>query len=143
MPREWVSKFEFVIVSLSCLLKNAFYLEKHLGDIYYVWVCLWFFYFEESSKRCKLDCMLSSQVRVSEWIYALQLPECQETPCSKQSPNLVRILMLFKSCFIATSQLFKCQLHKNDQTHSKNSSPICRWIVWVCLNILWGWRLRG
>ena len=31
------------------------------------------------------DCvLLSYRVRVSEWIYTLQLPECQETPRSKQ-----------------------------------------------------------
>ena len=32
------------------------------------------------------DCMfLSCHVRISEWIHTLQLPECQRTPCSKQS----------------------------------------------------------
>ena len=35
------------------------------------------------------NCMLfSCHVRVSEWIYTLQLPECQGTPCSKQARNL-------------------------------------------------------
>ena len=31
----------------------------------------------------------------------------------------------------------------NGQTHSNNSSAICRRIVWVCLTILWDWRLKG
>ena len=31
---------------------------------------------------------------------------------------------------------------QNGQTHSNNSSAICRRIVWVCLTILWDWRLR-
>ena len=30
---------------------------------------------------------------------------------------------------------------KVGQTRSNNSSAICRQIVWVCLTILWGWRL--
>ena len=32
---------------------------------------------------------------------------------------------------------------QNGQTHSNNSSPICRRIVWVYLTILWSWRLKG
>ena len=32
---------------------------------------------------------------------------------------------------------------QNGQIQSKNSSAICRWIVWVCLTILWGWCLKG
>ena len=32
---------------------------------------------------------------------------------------------------------------QNGKTHSNNSSAICRRIVWVCLTILWGWRLKG
>ena len=35
------------------------------------------------------DCIfLSCQVRISEWIHTLQLPECQGTPCPKQVRNL-------------------------------------------------------
>ena len=30
----------------------------------------------------------------------------------------------------------------NVQTHSKNSLADCRRIVWLCLTILWDWRLR-
>ena len=29
------------------------------------------------------------------------------------------------------------------QTHSSNSSAICRRHVWMCLTILWGWLLKG
>ena len=37
----------------------------------------------------KIVCIfLSCHVRVSEWIYTLQWPECQGTPCSKQARNL-------------------------------------------------------
>ena len=32
---------------------------------------------------------------------------------------------------------------KNGQTHSNNSSAICRRIVLVCLTILWNWHLKG
>ena len=32
---------------------------------------------------------------------------------------------------------------QNGQTHSNNSSANCRRIVWVCLTILWAWRLKG
>ena len=39
--------------------------------------------------RKEVDCMfLSCQICISEWIHTLQLPECQETPCSKQVQNL-------------------------------------------------------
>ena len=37
----------------------------------------------------------------------------------------------------------KAPIPKNGQTHSNNSSAICRRIVWVCLTILWNWRLKG
>ena len=32
---------------------------------------------------------------------------------------------------------------QNAQTHWNNSSIICRRIVWVCLTILWNWRLKA
>ena len=32
---------------------------------------------------------------------------------------------------------------QNGQAHSNNSSVICRLIVWVCLIILWCWRVKG
>ena len=32
---------------------------------------------------------------------------------------------------------------QNGQTHSNNSSANCRRIVWVCLTVLWVWRLKG
>ena len=32
--------------------------------------------------------LLSCQVRVSEWIKTLSLPECHGAPCSKQARNL-------------------------------------------------------
>ena len=34
-------------------------------------------------------------------------------------------------------------ISQNGQTHSNNSSAICRRIVWVCLAILWDWRLKA
>ena len=37
---------------------------------------------------------------------------------------------------------FKRQPHEMVK-HSSNSSAICRRIVWVCLTILRGWRLKG
>ena len=32
---------------------------------------------------------------------------------------------------------------QNGQTHSNNSSAICWRFGWVCLTILWNWRLKG
>ena len=32
---------------------------------------------------------------------------------------------------------------QNGQSHSNSSSAFCQQIVWVCLTILWGWRLNG
>ena len=32
---------------------------------------------------------------------------------------------------------------QNGQTFLKNSSAVCQRIVWMCLSILWGWRLKG
>ena len=37
---------------------------------------------------CKTDCMLLCHVLVSEWIYTLELPECQGTSSSKQARHL-------------------------------------------------------
>ena len=37
---------------------------------------------------------------------------------------------------------FLAPISQNGQTHSNNSSGICRWIVWVCLTILWDWCLK-
>ena len=34
-------------------------------------------------------------------------------------------------------------ISQNGQTHSNNLLPICQWIVWVCLAILWDWWLKG
>ena len=34
-------------------------------------------------------------------------------------------------------------ISQNGQTHSKSSSSNWRRIVWVCLTILWDWRLKG
>ena len=35
------------------------------------------------------------------------------------------------------SKCDQIRISQNGQTHSKNSSTICRRIVWVCLTILW------
>ena len=37
----------------------------------------------------------------------------------------------------------KAPISQNAQTHSNNSSANCRRIVWVCMTILWDWRLKG
>ena len=34
-------------------------------------------------------------------------------------------------------------ISQNGQTHTNNSSANCRRIVWVCLTILWDWRVKG
>ena len=61
--------------------------------------------------------LLSCQVRISEWIHTLYLPECQGTPCSKQAwylkfmwlqldsnPQLISLTKLTKwlSCVVST-----------------------------------------
>ena len=61
-------------------------------------------------------------------------------PCLLSSTNWPLYL-----CKKATTR--KLTLHaptpQNGRTHSTNSSANCRQIVWVCLTILWGWRLKG
>ena len=43
----------------------------------------------QEQKTYKSVCMLlSCHVQILAWIYALKLPECQETPCSKQASYL-------------------------------------------------------
>ena len=44
--------------------------------------------FLEDSWTFMVGLFLSCHVHVSEWIYTLELPECQGTPCSKQAWNL-------------------------------------------------------
>ena len=39
--------------------------------------------------------------------------------------------------------IFRVPPSESRQTHSNNSSANCRRIVWVCLTILWGWRLKS
>ena len=34
-------------------------------------------------------------------------------------------------------------ISQNGQTYSKNPSAIYQRIVWVCVTILWDWRLKG
>ena len=41
------------------------------------------------------------------------------------------------------SLTLKTQIPQNSQTDSNNSSANCQRIVWVCLTILWNWRLNG
>ena len=42
-----------------------------------------------------------------------------------------------------SSLAFYVQTPQNGQTHLNNLSAKCRRIVWECLTILWGWRLKG
>ena len=67
-----------------------------------------------------LDCMLlSCQVRVSEWIHRLKLPECQGTPCwrlawylkfkwQQRDSNLVCNRLVCKQTFKHLAKLTKC-----------------------------------
>ena len=54
--------------------------------------------------------------------------------CAKTSANT--ILNISKNYVLIQSP-------QNGKPHSNNSSPNCRWIVSVCLTILWVWRLKG
>ena len=50
--------------------------------------------------------------------------------------------LLFFICYL-DALIFLAPISQNGQTHSNNSSPIFPQIVWVCLTILWDWRLKG
>ena len=54
---------------------------------------------------------------------------------------------IFHNEINALEQIFKLNLLSANptkcQTHSSNSSAISRRIIWVCLTILWNWRLKG
>ena len=55
--------------------------------------------FIKLSKAIISDCMFSScQVRISEWIHTLLLPECQGTPCSKQARYLKLFVYELSGC---------------------------------------------
>ena len=72
---------------------------------------------------------MSCHILVLEWIYTLQLPECQGTGCSKQTRywKLKRLTLKFVCDKIKTY----CQMHHTNR-HSQHSS-----IIWqVGLN---GW----
>ena len=55
-----------------------------------------------------LDCaFLSCHIRMLEWIYTLQLPQCQGTSCSKQALYLkFKWLQIFSYFFDSTQKLF-------------------------------------
>ena len=71
-----------------------------------------------------------------------------------QKSNVAHCLLFLDSYFFRTVTFLKdLTFHlsinplsanpQNGQTQSNNSSRICRRIVWVCLTILWSWRLKG
>ena len=47
---------------------------------------------KDSKRYSESDCMLLlCHLRVSEWIYTLQLPECQGSLCSKQAMSEIYV----------------------------------------------------
>ena len=62
-------------------------------------------------------------------------------------PSVTTGISLFKTAIYVTNELdilaLLAPISQNGQTHSSNSSVICRRIVWVCLTILWYWHLKG
>ena len=64
---------------------QAWYLRKRMALKYGKWVDL----DQQNQMKLLSNCiLLSCQISISEWIYTLQLPGCQETPCSKQARYL-------------------------------------------------------
>ena len=77
-------------------------------------------------------------------------------PCIEQTFRINILLHIRKHYFIhfwcfflklskafSVSLTLSAPISQNGQTHSNNSSAIPRRIVWVCLTILWDWRLKG
>ena len=95
--------------------------------------CFWNMLVFSQYFTCEQKYVLSLSELPVLWKYVL---ENTDTLCS--SYHEVRIK--FSSFVILT--LF-VPIPQNGDTHSKNSSAICRQIVWVCLTILWGWRIKG
>ena len=54
---------------------------------------------------------------------------------------LFTILFSYRLSIKSLSNLY-ASIPQNVQIHSNNSSANCQRIVWVCLNILWDWRLK-
>ena len=54
--------------------------------------------------------------------------------------SAIRLTFLIQLKWLLTLQVPTPQ---NDQTHSNNLSANCQLIVWMCLTILWGWRLKS
>ena len=117
-----------------------------------------------------LTVLLSCHVRVSEWIYTIQLSECQGTPCSKQARYLKgcvryiftslfcmpkrkdlwnkekKFLFHFKSSFrswddqILNFQIFKC--HDDIQMPKHETRNPFHWITWEA-NTAWQWNFAS
>ena len=64
---------------------------------------------------------MSSQIRVLEWIYTLQLPECQGTGCSKQT-RYRKFKWFTLKCVCDMIETY-CQMH-NINKYSQHSSII-------------------
>ena len=73
------------------------------------------------------ECMLlSCQVRVSEWIYILQLPECQGTPCPRDRRD---IWSLSGSNGIRTHNHLVCKRTRNHLVKLVNDLAV----LWVLI----------
>ena len=98
------------------------------------WINLFIFYISAELPETYLpDYMLSScHVQVLDWIYTLSfLPECQGTPCSKQTPNLEFKWQQFDSGI-------ETQSHLNCKLILSHLAKMAKWLS-VCLQIKWLW----
>ena len=74
-------------------------------------------------------------------LYALLILLLIEIPCVFIS---VFLCVFISSWFVNCRPLtLSARISQNGQTHSNNSSANFRRIAWVCLTILWDWRLKG
>ena len=73
----------------------------------------------------------------------LQLHDCLKINFKRLWYNTLKLqLHLFYFSAVLLLTLW-APIPQNGQTHSNNSSEICQRIVWVCLIILWNWRVKG
>ena len=87
----------------------------------------------------RVNCVKSSRIRTYSGKYSVRIRENADQNNSKcwhfLRSSAVKQIWNILILWAPTAQ--------NIQTHSNNSSLNCRPVVWVCLAILWGWRLKG
>ena len=87
-----------------------------------------------------LSLLINGQNKICIYVYAkpTNRPTCVLPSIRYSKRNISNIP---KS--ITLTLTLSAPIPQNDQTHSNNSSAICRRIIWVCLTILWIWCLKS